>query len=219
LQLLEKFRSPAVGTYMYADEKVALVPPDVTDPVFEEIEKALGVEVIRTTIGGMTVIGAMVNGNSNALIVPAMISPEELRKLRDISDNIVVMDDRLNAYGNNLLISETACLAHPKYADKELETFSEALGVDVMRGSIAGQRNVGSCAVVTPKGMLCHPKLYVEERTEIESLFGFPANPVTINFGSPFVGSGIIANTQGAVVGSETTGIELNRIEDGLELY
>jgi len=38
----------------------------------------------------------------------------------------------------------------------------------------------------------------------------------TVNFGSPLVGSGILANSRGYVAGDETTGPELGRIEDAL---
>jgi len=40
----------------------------------------------------------------------------------------------------------------------------------------------------------------------------------TVSFGSPFVGAGLVASNSGAYVGSDTTGPELNRIEDALGL-
>ncbi|RLF51129.1 MAG: translation initiation factor IF-6, partial [Thermoplasmata archaeon] len=38
----------------------------------------------------------------------------------------------------------------------------------------------------------------------------------TVNHGAPLIGSGIIANSHGAIIGSLTTGIEMNRIEEAL---
>jgi translation initiation factor 6 len=40
-----------------------------------------------------------------------------------------------------------------------------------------------------------------------------PADIGTINYGGPLVGSGLIANHEGYVVGERTTGPELGRIE------
>ena len=40
----------------------------------------------------------------------------------------------------------------------------------------------------------------------------------TVNFGSPYVGSGCVSTDKGAWAGSQTTGPELNRIEDALGL-
>ena len=41
----------------------------------------------------------------------------------------------------------------------------------------------------------------------------------TINHGVPFIGSGLVANSKGALVGDLTTGIELGRIEEALNLF
>ncbi len=38
----------------------------------------------------------------------------------------------------------------------------------------------------------------------------------TVNYGTPLLGSGLIAGTAGFVVGEETTGPEIGRIEDAL---
>ncbi len=47
-------------------------------------------------------------------------------------------------------------------------------------------------------------------------MLGVPADIGTINYGGPLVGSGLLANAHGYVVGQETTGPELGRIEDAL---
>jgi translation initiation factor 6 len=39
----------------------------------------------------------------------------------------------------------------------------------------------------------------------------------TVNYGAPLVGSGLVANGSGYVVGEDTTGPELGRIEDTLD--
>jgi translation initiation factor 6 len=39
----------------------------------------------------------------------------------------------------------------------------------------------------------------------------------TINHGVPLIGSGLVANTKGAIVGNLTTGIELGRIDEALK--
>jgi len=43
-----------------------------------------------------------------------------------------------------------------------------------------------------------------------------PADIGTINYGAALVGSGLLANAAGYVVGQDTTGPELGRIEDAL---
>ena len=71
-------------------------------------------------------------------------------------------------------------------------------------------------AVVTNKGLLCHPKTSEEEIRFLEKVFKVPVMIGTINHGSPVIGSGLVANTKGAIIGDLTTGIEMGRIEEAL---
>ena len=77
-------------------------------------------------------------------------------------------------------------------------------------------KNAGMAGIATNKGVLVHPKASQEEISVIEELFALPVDIGTVNFGSPLVGSGLIANSKGYVAGEETTGPELSRIEDAL---
>ena len=70
--------------------------------------------------------------------------------------------------------------------------------------------------IATNKGVLVHPKATQHEIGVIEDLFGLPVEIGTVNFGSPLVGSGLLANSNGYVAGLETTGPELGRIDDAL---
>jgi translation initiation factor 6 len=50
----------------------------------------------------------------------------------------------------------------------------------------------------------------------IEDVLGVKPMVGTVSFGSPYVGAGVCASNTGAISGSQTTGPELNRIEDAL---
>ena len=71
-------------------------------------------------------------------------------------------------------------------------------------------------AVVTNKGCLCHPKITEEEKQHLEDLFEVNVMIGTVNHGYPMIGSGLVANTKGAIIGNRTTGIEMGRIEEAL---
>lgn len=71
-------------------------------------------------------------------------------------------------------------------------------------------------AVVTAKGLLCHPKSSNEELRVLEKVFDVPVMIGTVNHGSPVIGSGLVANSKGAIIGNLTTGIEIGRIEESL---
>jgi translation initiation factor 6 len=38
----------------------------------------------------------------------------------------------------------------------------------------------------------------------------------TVNHGDPMIGTGLVANSKGAIIGRNTTGIEMGRIEEAL---
>jgi translation initiation factor 6 len=85
-----------------------------------------------------------------------------------------------------------------------------------VRGTLGDVQTVGTAAVATNRGVLCHPKSTDEELDAVEDALGVPADVGTINYGGPLVGSGLLATDAGYVVGEDTTGPELGRIEDAL---
>ena len=109
-------------------------------------------------------------------------------------------------------------MVHPDLGEKQIKMIQETLNVDVLRGTIAGLKTVGAAAVVTNKGLLCHPKTTNEEKKILEKHFEVPVEIGTANYGTPLIGACVIANKHGAVTGFTSTGIELGRIESGLNL-
>ncbi len=109
-------------------------------------------------------------------------------------------------------------MIHPQFGDKSIKQIEETLGVEVMQGTIAGLKTVGTAAVITNNGGICHPKIKEDEREFIKSLLKVDVELGTANYGAPMVGACIVANSKGAVTGNVTTGIELGRIEDALRL-
>ena len=68
------------------------------------------------------------------------------------------------------------------------------------------------------KGILSHPDISSSEVKEIEAVMSVPVMVGTVCFGSPYVGAGCVTSENDALVGSGSTGPELNRIEDALGL-
>ena len=111
---------------------------------------------------------------------------------------------------------EQGCVASPSIPHDGLEILADVLGVDIIATTIGGQDVVGSLGVVNDQGVLLHPDVASDEVLLIEEILGVPPMVGTVSFGSPYVGAGICASNEGAVAGTDTTGPELNRIEDAL---
>lgn len=210
--------NPYIGVYCSASEKLAVVAESVTSKTRNEISRTLGVEVLATTIAGSTVVGSLVAMNSNGVIVTNFAEKAELARFpKDL--NIGMMEEKLNASGNNILVTDRAALVHPSASNRAVRVVGDVFGVEVGRGSVAGVQTVGSACVATSKGVVCHPKTSEAELKMISELFKVPATVATLNYGTPYLGACAIANSKGAYVGSRSTPIELGRLEDGLHLY
>lgn len=207
--------SPVVGVFTACTEDFVFVPLDTSDETIKELEGSLGVVAVRVSLGGSSVIGSLLRGNSNGVVVAGFILDKELRAIRK-HIKAARLTEKLNAAGNLILANDSAALVHPELSDRSVGIIKKTLGVDVRRGTVGGLKTAGMAGAATNRGVLVHPKASQEEISVIEELFALPVDIGTVNFGSPLVGSGVIANSKGYVAGEETTGPELSRIEDAL---
>jgi len=207
-----------IGVYCSASERLAVVSEATQQRFRNEIGRTLGVEVLATNIAGSTVVGSLVAMNSNGAIVTNFAERSELSRFPE-DLRVGMMEEKLNASGNNILVTDRAALVHPGASGRALKVLADVFGVEVGRGSVAGIQTVGSACIATSKGVVCHPKTTESELRMISELFKVPATVATLNYGTPYLGACAIANSRGAYVGSRSTPIELGRLEDGLHLY
>ncbi|PSQ44768.1 translation initiation factor IF-6 [Halobacteriales archaeon SW_5_68_122] len=209
--------SSYVGVFARATDDCLLVRPDVEESLLEEFEAELEVPAVPTTVAGSTTVGSLAVGNENGFLVSERVTDAEADRIETATDRPVVeLPGRINAAGNVVLANNEGAYVHPDLKRKAVLAVEDALEVPVERGTLAGVRTVGTAAVATDDGVLCHPKTADEELDALEELFGAYADIGTINYGGPLVGSGLVANGSGYVAGQETTGPELGRIEDAL---
>lgn len=210
--------NPYIGVFCAACEDYALVAEPVEERVVSDLREVLGVEVILTTVGGSSVVGSLAAMNSNGVVFTNLAEEREIGRMPE-SLNVGFMPERINAAGNNIVVNDNGGCVHPGASRGTVGMLEDVFGVEIHKRSIAGLDTVGSVAVVTSKGMLCHPRTTEEELKELSELFKVPATPATLNYGTPYIGACAVANSKGAYVGSTSTPIELGRVEDGLYLF
>ncbi|WP_254545416.1 translation initiation factor IF-6 [Halomarina pelagica] len=209
--------SAYVGVFARATDDCLLIRRDADDDLVEQFGDELDVPAVATTVGGSSTVGALVAGNGNGLLASSRLDEAERTAIEDATGvEVTELPGRINAAGNVVLANDTGAYVHPDLSEEAVEAVRDGLGVPVERGDLAGVRTVGTAAVATNSGVLCHPKATDAELDFLEDLLGVPADIGTINYGAPLVGSGLVANDHGYVVGRETTGPELGRIEDAL---
>jgi translation initiation factor 6 len=216
LQLMDFDESPNVGVFCRTNEEVIFVRKGLSKRTRNTLSSVLGVKVVELCIADATIIGSLLTFNSKGAVVTDFVDPEAIKIIKKNGLEVCIINDKLNAAGNDILVNDRGALVHPDLKDTSVKKIEKTLDVPVYKGTIGDLKTVGMAAVVTNKGLLCHPKVSDEEKMVLEKVFGVNIMIGTVNHGSPVIGSGLVANTKGAIIGNVTTGIEMGRIEEAL---
>jgi translation initiation factor 6 len=218
-QLLDFNENPNIGVYCKANEFMVFLQKNLQKKIKNKISSTLGANLIELSIADSTIIGSLIALNSYGAVVTDIVDTKTVDVIKNQGLDVFVMKDVINAAGNDILVNDNGVLIHPDIKNYSMKKIGETLGVPVKKGTIATLKTIGMAAVVTNKGCLCHPKITNEEKEEIEKLFEVNTMIGTVNHGIPMIGSGLVANTKGAIIGNLTTGIEMGRIEEALRLF
>ncbi|MFQ6135564.1 MAG: translation initiation factor IF-6 [Candidatus Hydrothermarchaeales archaeon] len=209
-------RNPNIGVFIKANDSVAIVPKGCPKRFSSALEKSLEVEVHKTNISGTSLIGAMIAMNNNGIVLPRNAFHEEVERFKDMDMSVGVLDDKFTALGNLMVINDNGGVVSPNFTRESIKTIEDTLDIEVEARMIAGFRTIGSIGIATNKGAIIHPTVSEEELEFVESTLRVYVDVGTINRGVGFVRTGIVANSNGAIMGEETTGPEIARIEDVL---
>ena len=205
---------PNIGVYARVFEDIAIVYPGAPAEFTEALVRDLDVDIVTTTIQGSNIIGSLVAGNSQGLIVSGLADDDELAVLGDYRD-IMLLEGSMNAAGNVILANDYVAAVHPDMSIDIAEEIGSFLGVPVIRLSLGGIKTVGMAGHATNKGILVHPRANDTEIAALERVVDLPIGLGSVNMGTGLVGTGLLANSKGYIAGSATTGFELGRIEEG----
>jgi len=188
--------------------------------VFES-ELADHMPVIQTSIAGLRIIGRMIVGNKNGLIVPATTTDQELLHLRNsLPEGVLIqrVEERLSAIGNCVATNDHVAFVHSELDRETEEIIADVLGVEVFRQAVAGNALVGSYCSLSNNGALVHPKTPIEDQDEMSNLLQLPVVAGTVNRGSDVIGAGMVVNDWTAFCGVDTTATELQVVESIFKL-
>ena len=206
-----------VGVYLTVVGNNLFYPSSLDKPAIEEISQCFDLEMNPMLIGGSSLLGSLIVGNNKGIAVADIATEEDLDKLSSFGE-VVILESGVNAAGNLVECNDHGAIVSKSIPTPGVELIGEVLGVKTARTRVAGQDTVGSLLVANNKGILSHPDISSTEVKEIEAVMSVPVMVGTVCFGSPYVGAGCVTSENDALVGSGSTGPELNRIEDALGL-
>ena len=206
--------SSNIGAFSRVTENWLLLAPSDFSTV-KDFVNLFSLKATTTTIGHSTLVGILAVGNQNGLLVPHIVLDEELNALEtELELPVHSLQSKLTALGNLILTNDHAALVSPEFSKTDLQNIRDALGVEVEARQLADSDLVGSHGVVTNKGLLAHTSLTDEELEWLASFFAVGVEVGTINCGVPYLSIGLLATSQAAAAGHETTGPELMRITE-----
>lgn len=213
---------PNIGLYGKACDKFCLVGNFITDDNQKRLEKYLDVPVKKCFVAGTDLVGLFAAVNSNGILLSYLANDNEIKHFQKIADdigiNFGIVGSKFSAVGNLILCNDKGAIASKLFTKAEVKKMADCLDVEIVRAKLAKNDVVGSSGIATNKGCLLHRDASEREIKIVEQVLKVDADIGTANFGSPFVGAGIITNSYGTLIGTGTTSPEMQRIIDTLKL-
>jgi translation initiation factor 6 len=204
------YKSPNIGIFVKANDKVMLIPHGFAETKSEKLSEYLQVEEVHASVAGTRLLGPMTAMNNNGILLPPIAEEDEVQLLRDRTHlKVERAKSKFTAIGNLIAANDNGAIISSLLEGEVEAQVRDVLGVPAHRMDVGGFVQSGSMIVATNTGAGVHPKATEEEVKAVSEALQVPAEPLTINGGIPFLSSGIIANTKTVVVGSLTSGPEL----------
>ncbi len=213
------YRSPNVGLFVRTNNDTLLLPFGFAETKTKKLKEYLDVEkIMHVSIAGTRLIGPMTVMNNNGILLPSTVSDDEIRILKQTGLNVDRLKSKFTAIGNLISANDKGAVVSNLFKGEVDQNIKDILGVPLQTLSIGGYVQVGSMIVATNAGAIVHPIANDSEISRISEILQVEAEPATVNGGSPFLSSGILANLSSVIVGNLTTGPELIMISRGLKV-
>ena len=208
-----------MGLFTRTNNNTLLLPFGFADTKTNKLKEYLDVEkIIHVSVAGTRLMGPMTVMNNNGILLPSTVSDEEIQILKQTGLNVERLKSKYTAIGNLISANDKGAIVSNLFKGEVDQDIKDTLGVPIQTMSIGGFVQVGSMVVTTNAGAIVHPIANDAEISRISEILQVEAEPATVNGGSPFLSSGIIANFSSVIVGNLTTGPELIMISRALKV-
>ncbi|MCA9460261.1 MAG: hypothetical protein KC550_06960 [Nanoarchaeota archaeon] len=217
VSLMELDSNPNIGLYMFVNDKFCLLGENVIDSKKKEIEKVLGVPVYNVTVLGTGLVGVFISGNNENLVIPSIYDYEkkELEKIAKKHEvRILEFDEKLNTFGNGICFTDDLIILNSDYSENFLNKLEKSTKLKI---SLLKNKELNSAGGVC---RYLNGKLYLSQNLDEKDFKKFVdkvAGVGTVNSGSLFISSGIVGNSNGLLIGSASSTVEIQNIVEALD--
>ncbi|MFA5763521.1 MAG: translation initiation factor IF-6 [archaeon] len=202
--------SDYLGLFAITNDKLCFVPDSIDTKSAKIIESTLDVKVVKTLLYDSSLLAVFAKMNNHEIFIPEYAIGKEIELIeKEIKVNIVNTN---KALGNLIEINDDFAVI-----SKTLKEVTKLSKLTLIRTNIAETDAIGSALLLTNKSFLINPNASKEEIKNLQQTLNLNGGSSTANTGDAFIRNSMIANKNGAVVGEQTTGHEMNRIEETLE--
>ena len=203
--------NPNIGLFCYATNSYCLVPKNFKWK--NEIQKTLNVPVIEINAAGTNLLGIFFSGNDKVLFVPEIMYENEIKTLKENNIHYEIINSRLTALGNNMIMNEHACIINEEYQEIVRKQIENSAQVIVKRGRISDLNTVGSFLAVNDKGFLVSENIFDYEMKFLERNLQVKGVRGTLNSGSVYIKSGVVVTNKGFLIGETSAGFEIQNAD------
>lgn len=208
---------PNVGAFAVVTDRSVLTSPNMSEKSLDTLERVFNLPFIQSTVATMDAVGLVTAANSNGIILPYTVEDEELEIIkREAEVRVDWIDSKMTAMGNIILVNDNGAICHPDFDSIAIKKIEDTLDVETIKGTVARLATVGASTIATNQGAIAHPLATDEEIETIADVLKVHVEVGTVNRGSPYTSLGVLANSDGMIAGSETTGVELAHISQVL---
>ena len=206
--------SSYVGLFAITNDKLCILARGTDSKTKKSIEEAMDVKVIEAGIYDSNLIAVFAKMNNKEVYLPSYALSKEIEAIeKEIKVKVI---DSEQALGNLIEVNDEFAIVS-ETLKKETVSQLESNGLNILQQNIAKTDAIGSSVLLLNKSFLISPNASKEEVKNIQDTLNIRGGASTANTGDSFVRNSVLANKTGFIVGDQTTGHELNRIEEALE--
>lgn len=203
----------SIGIFCAVSDEVALIPQDSPHKFEKLIEEVFEVEPIKTTLGESNVLGTISKLYKKKVIVSTITTNKEIDYLQEQGLKVLRLGS-YHAVGNLIAVNKNALLLGRSILEADKKAISKFFGVPYASFNLCNTDLVGSVLSLTDKAFAVGATVTEKDFKKVKDLFKVNGNVATVNYGDSFISNGLLVNTKGLMVGENTTGYELMRLDE-----